>query len=449
VDDRHFDLGYHVRHLSLPRPGTLDQLRELAGRIFSRPLDRSHPLWETWVIEGLQEGEQFALLTKIHHCMLDGAAGADLTRILFSPSASAEVPEPVPYLPRPEPTPGELLRDALRDRATQPLRGLQAARRRVERDGSAVLGDVGRRARALADLASWALRPASETPLNGELSPHRRFEWLTMPLDDVREIRRVLGCTINDAVLAILSGALRRYLFRRRVDPAALDFRISAPVNVRRAEHTGPAGNHVSSWILRLPLDRTDPIEQLEAIGACTASLKASGASLGIETVMAAAEWLPADWIARGTRLARGPVNMIVTNVPGPQLPLYTVGSRLLGLYPLVPLIPGGGLGAALFSYEGRLCWGFNADHALVPDLDAFVADLGASFEHLRAASVERYMSRRTAEPEKPPPASAQARRRRAKRGAKSGSSGPEESGGAPGDDARAKRVGVEAAGVG
>jgi diacylglycerol O-acyltransferase len=403
IDDRHFDIGYHIRHISLPRPGTLAQLKELAGRILSRRLDRSRPLWEIWVIEGLDDGKQFALLNKVHHCMIDGAAGADLSQILLSPSAAQEIADPVPYLPRPAPKPLELLRHAARQRAAQPWRALRGAGRWLGAEGTRPLEDVRRRARAVADLARWTLRPASQTPINGELSPHRRFDWLTMPLEDVRELRHELGCTVNDIVLATVAGALRRYLFRRRVDPGKLDFRVSAPVSTRRDEHDRRQGNHVSAWILRLPLGETDQLARIAAIAAHTAELKQREVSLGIETLMAAAEWLPSGLLSASVGLAQGPVNMIVTNVPGPQFPLYMVGAPLLGLYPVVPLLPGGGLGVALFSYDGKLCWGFHADYELVPDLAAFVADLTASFEELRRATVARYMDLRTAKAEAAP----------------------------------------------
>jgi diacylglycerol O-acyltransferase len=252
----------------------------------------------------------------------------------------------------------------------------------------------------LADLARGLLQPTSKTPINGDLGPHRNIDWLTMPLEDVRDLRRVLDCTVNDIILATVNGALRRYLFRRRVDPARLDFRISAPVNVRKPEHENQMGNHVSSWILPMPLEEPNPLATVEAIAERTRELKRKNASLGVETMMEAAEWLPAGVIARGVGMVQGQINMIVTNVPGPQFPLFSVGARLLGLYPAVPLLPGGGLGIALFSYEGKLCWGFNGDDELVPDLETFVADVRKSFEDLRNASVARFLERRTARPE-------------------------------------------------
>jgi WS/DGAT/MGAT family acyltransferase len=396
VDDRQFELGYHIRHIALPAPGRPEQLQELAGRIFSRQLDRARPLWEIWVIEGLEGGEQFAVLNKIHHCMLDGAAGADLSQILMSPSPRTEPREPVPYMPRPVPSRADLLRDAL---ALGVRRSLGAVKDALDttRDESATKGpSLERRARALREMLGYVLQPASRTPLNGPLGPHRHLEWLTMPLEDIHEVRRVFGCSVNDVVLATVTEAMRRYLFRRRVEPGRLDFRIAAPVSVRRDEHDRRQGNHVSTWIVPLPIHADDPEAQLDEIRSTTAALKESEAALALETLMQAAEWLPAPILARSTRLAQGPANMIVTNVPGPQFPLYSVGARLLGMYPLVPLLPGGGLGVALFSYEGKLCWGFNADRELVPDLAALVSDVLTAFEKLRGAAIQHYMSRRT-----------------------------------------------------
>ena len=404
VDDRNFDIAHHIRHIALPRPGTQEQLKEIAARINARRLDRRHALWEVWVIEGVEGGEQFAILNKIHHCMIDGAAGADLSQVLMSPSPKIEDESTVPYLPRPAPTRAELFSDAVSESLRRPL-GLardwiaQATSSAAER---AAKGQSDVRAsdrwRAFVEMAGEATSGASPTPMNGELGPHRRLDWLTMPLDDVKELRRELGCTINDVVLATVTGALRRYLFRRRMDVRDLDFRISAPVSMRRPEHDRIQGNHVSSWVVPLPLAIEDPIEQVEAIQETTEGLKASNAALAVETIMDLAEWIPGPVLERALPAigSSGPVNMIVTNVPGPQFPLYLAGARLLAMYPVVPLIPGGGLGVALFRYEGKLCWGFNGDYELVPDLPSFVDDVAASFEALRKATVGRYLGRRT-----------------------------------------------------
>ena len=410
VDDRNFDIAHHIRHIALPRPGTQAQLKEIAARINSRRLDRRHALWEVWVIEGVEGGEQFAILNKIHHCMIDGAAGADLSQVLMSPSPKVEDNPSIPYMPRPAPTRTELLGDALSETVRRPLSLARdwiaqatssPAQRAATEMSSTTASD---RFRAFSEMAGQVTSGASPTPINGELGPHRRLDWLTMPLDDVKELRRELGCTINDVVLATVTGALRRYLFRRRMDVRELDFRISAPVSTRRPEHDRIQGNHVSSWVVPLPLSVEDPIEQVEAIQETTEVLKSSNASLAVETIMDLAEWIPGPILERALPAisSSGPVNAIVTNVPGPQFPLYLAGARLLAMYPVVPLIPGGGLGVALFSYEGKLCWGFNGDFELVPDLGSLVDDIAASFEALRQATVDRYLGRRTAAPEAP-----------------------------------------------
>jgi len=409
VDDRHFDIGYHIRHIALPRPGTMEQLKEMAARINARPLDRGRALWEVWVIEGVEGGRHFALLNKIHHCMIDGAAGADLSQILMSPSPHFEESEPLPYMPRPMPSRADLFADSVERGFSRPL-GL--ARDLLKRWATAGAADTtiddtaggarGERMRALSDMADYAMSPASPTPLNGELGPHRRFECLTMPLDDVRELRRALDCTINDIVLATVTEAVRRYFFRRRVDRTKISFRISAPVSMRRPEHERIQGNHVSTWVVPLPIDIEDPIEQVNTIHATTEELKRSNSALAVEAVMEFAEWLPGPLLERLLPAVQGsgPVNMIVTNVPGPQFPLYLAGAKLLAMYPLVPLIPGSGLGVALFSYEGKLCWGFNGDYELVPDLSLFMEDVKIAFERLRSATVQHFMERRTAPPE-------------------------------------------------
>ena len=409
VDDRNFDIGYHIRHIALPRPGTTDQLKDLAARINARRLDRRHPLWEVWVIEGVAEGSQFAILNKIHHCMIDGAAGADLSQILMSPSKSFEESEPLPYMPRPQPSQTELLMDSVSRSVARPLEFLRDGIRRTTASKAETKATMGgqpptleARLGAMAQLLESALKPASPTPLNGELGPHRRFEWLTISLDDTKELSQVFGCTINDVVLATVTRALRRYLFRRRVDYRAMDFRVSTPVSTRRPEHDRRQGNHVSTWVVPLPLACEDEVEQIEAISNLTSELKDTDASLAVETIMDLAEWVPGPILSRalGAASGSGPVNMIVTNVPGPQFPLYLAGAKLLAMYPIVPLIPGGGLGIALFSYEGKLCWGFNGDYELVPDLPEFKADVQAAFEELRKAAVDRYLAQRTASAE-------------------------------------------------
>jgi WS/DGAT/MGAT family acyltransferase len=236
-------------------------------------------------------------------------------------------------------------------------------------------------------LLTWAVRPASQSPLNGRLCPHRRFEWLSMPLADVKAVAKALGSSVNDVVLATVAGAVREFCIARRAHPDEIDFRVSAPVSVRRDEDRGRLGNHVSSWIVRLPIYEPDARQRRESIRRVTEELKRSRQALGVQMMMAAAEWAPQALLSLGARAASGPINMIVTNVPGPQFPLYQLGARLIELYPLVPLLENTGLGVALFSYDGQMCWGFNADYDLLPDLRIFVRAVDASFRELCAVA--------------------------------------------------------------
>jgi diacylglycerol O-acyltransferase len=387
VDDRHFQLRYHVRHAALPKPGTLAQLKELAGWILSRQLDRARPLWEAWLVEGVEGGEQFALITKVHHCMIDGAAGADLIQIMLSPSPRTKLEDPAPYTPRPMPTLLELGYEELMRSAAR-VADAATALGRLAKDRAAAVDGARKRVASLQQLAGYALKPASATPLNGEVGPHRQFDWLTMPLDDVLELRKVLGCSLNDVVLATVAGAVRKYLLLRRAEPSILDFRVTAPVSMRRPDERGKLGNRVSSWILPLPIAEKDPLTRLAKIREETEHLKRSEAAAGIETLLSLADWLPPRVLASAVGLASGPANTIVTNVPGPGFPLYMAGAKLLGMYPVVPLLPRTGLGVALFSYDNRLCWGFAADQDLVPDVQAFVRAVRDAFEELRTAAV-------------------------------------------------------------
>ena len=386
VDDAEFNLDYHIRHTSLPRPGRTEQLKHLAARVMSQPLDRTRPLWETWIVEGLEGGERFAVISKMHHCMMDGSSGVDLAHILLSPDPRAEPAEPVPYIPRPIPSGFELLRDSVTRAVRAPFNAVRGFREFAR--ATSDLGDELRlRAQAVGELVGWAVQSASDSPMNGTLGPHRRFDWLTMPLSDVKRVAKRLECTVNDVILATVSGAVRTFLIHRRVEPERIDFRISAPVSVRRDEDRGKMGNQVSSWIVRLPIDRADPIERLRAIHRTTEELKVSRQALGVELMMTMAEWTPSVVLSLGARAASGPINMIVTNVPGPQIPLYLLGAQLLEAFPLVPLLENTGAGVALFSYDGQLCWGFNGEYARMADMRRFVQAVQASFEELAAAA--------------------------------------------------------------
>jgi diacylglycerol O-acyltransferase / wax synthase len=377
VDDAEFSLDYHVRHTALPRPGNDAQLRQLSARIMAQPLDRARPLWEIWVVEGLAES-RFALVSKIHHCMIDGASGVDISQILQSRTPERRIGSAPPFVPRPTPGSSELLLRSLRWRLGLPLRALRGIRE-FRRETEDAWGEVRLRLRVLARMFTEQYGRASESPINGSVGPHRTFGWVDMDLAELKAARRALECTLNDLVLAIATGAFRDYLRQRGARPEDLEFRIQAPVSVRSPDEKGRLGNRVSGWVVTLPLGEEDPRRQLAAIQETTHDLKESKQALGVEMMMAAMGEMPTSVLSLAMQAASGTINSIVTNVPGPQFPLYLQGSRMLAMYPQVPLLQGLGLGIALISYDGKLCWGFNADPRLVPDLDAFLAAIRGS----------------------------------------------------------------------
>jgi diacylglycerol O-acyltransferase len=387
VDDDRFNLNYHLRHASLPRSGDELQLKRLSARIMAQRLDRTRPLWEMWIVEGL-EGDRFALISKVHHCMVDGVSGVDLMTVLMNTEADAEIPEAPPFVPRPEPSGFELLRNEIGRRIRLPI---EAARdiRNFLNEARDARQEFLSRFRAMLETIGTTLRSASATPLNQRVGPHRHFDWATMSIDEIKELRRSLGGSLNDVVLTIVTGAVRRFLQHRRVDPADLDFRVLAPVSVRTQDEGGKLGNRVSAWIVPLPVGESDPLEQMKAISRTTAELKSSKQVVGAEVLTQVAEWTPATLLSLGARNATRllPFNLVVTNIPGPQVPLYLLGAKMEQVYPYVPLADNLGLGIALFSYDGTLAWGFNADYELVPDLDQFVQAIRDSYQELREAA--------------------------------------------------------------
>jgi WS/DGAT/MGAT family acyltransferase len=386
VDDQRFNLAYHIRHTRLPHPGDERQLKRLAGRIMSQQLDRGKPLWEMWVVEGL-EGDRFAVITKVHHCMIDGVGSVELAGSLMRPTPRDErLDRPAPrWIPRPEPSQRELFLGELRRRSPlAPLGGLRQAMaqpRIAAESASEALG-------GLREALVAGLRPASPTPLNVEIGPHRRFDWVEMDLAAVRAIKRRFGGTVNDVVLAVLSGALGRFLRQRGLDVAALDVRAMLPVNVRNAGDRD-VGNHVASLVARLPLTERDPARRLELVTAETQACKHSRQAAGMKLIEEIADRTFPRLFTEFARLAARslPFNLIVTNVPGPQFPVYVLGAPMRACFPLVPLFQNQALGVALFSYDGRIYWGFNADWDALPDLHDLVEGVGREFAHLAAAA--------------------------------------------------------------
>jgi WS/DGAT/MGAT family acyltransferase len=383
VDDARFNLHYHVRHTSLPRPGSIRQLKRLAGRIFSQRLDRSKPLWEFWFVEGLEDG-RFALIAKAHHCMVDGMSGFDLLARIMRPDPDPTVEPPKRFIPRPAPSDTRLLADEVTRRAGQPFELARAGLRALGSPRSS-LGRLRDGSEAVWEALTANLKPVSGTPLNVEIGPYRRFDWIGFDLDAVKEVKRRLGGTVNDVVLACVAGAVGRFLRERGERVETLDFRAMVPVSVRSTDQRGVEGNRVVSLVAPLPVAAAGAAERLAQVVETTRDLKSSRQARGVEIFEELADRLSPELFTRvaGTA-ARNAYNLVVTNVPGPQTTAWLLGAELDEIYPLVPLFEANALGVALFSYNGRLYWGLAADWEALPDLHDLTSFLHDELEALR-----------------------------------------------------------------
>ena len=386
VDDDHFNFDYHVRHTSLPQPGTDEQLKLLAGRVMSQQLDRAKPLWELWVVEGLSGG-RMAIIAKIHHSMIDGISGVDLTTILLNIMPTTEI-EPAPeWLPRPAPTHRQLaVAEAARTtrRALDTITSLPGLRTRGKEVATALGGKAWA---ALNSLRSGWLSATSRTPLNPDLGPNRRVDWTETPLEVIKEIKNSLGGSVNDVVLTIASGAIRRFLLEdRSYDLEGVEFRVMNPVSTRAADQRGALGNQVAMWLVQLPIAEADPLVRHAHIRQATSRLKTTNQALGAATLVELSRGTPLPLISIANRVVGPmirPFNMTVTNVPGPQFPMYLLEARMLADYPVVPLWSQHGLGLALFSYDGKLLWGIHADFDAIPDTERIATAIEQSTREL------------------------------------------------------------------
>jgi WS/DGAT/MGAT family acyltransferase len=387
VDDPSFNPEYHVRHVGLPRPGDERQLKRLVGLLMSQKLDHGKPLWEMWVIEGL-EGDRLAILARSHHSMVDGIAGVSVLRVLLRPEPDPSFRPVSRWRARPAPGRAQLVTEAFARRVREPL-DLAGVARRALRNPSRALRTAWDTTLGLGESVS-AMRSSSPTPLNpAHIGPHRRIDWLGFDLSAVKEVGRQLGGTLNDVVLATVAGALRRYLRAHRVPVKDLDFRVMCPVSMRHTGRDEALGNRVVMLVAALPVDERDPRRRLERVIAATRELKASHVPQGSELIEEIADWtttaVVTDMIRLATRLRV--FNLIVTNVPGPQMPLYLLGARVLEMFPLVPLYENQALGFALLSYADGLYWGLTSDWDRVPGLHDLATGLVESFEELHKAT--------------------------------------------------------------
>lgn len=386
ADDERFDLRWHVRHSALPGPGSLSQLRELAGRVMSEPLDLSRPLWQLYLVEGL-EGGRFAAISKTHHALVDGVSAMDVGTIILDPDPEGtELPLPEePWQPG-EASSERLLAQAFGDRIGAPFRVARRAARRALFPGDVPAG-VLRTAEGFMQMA--ADRPsAPRTFLNGEVGRDRRVGYAEAALDDLKRAREAVGATVNDVILSVATGALRR-TFERRGEKLVEQLVALVPMSIRRPDEEGELGNRVATLFVPLPLAERDPVERLRAINAATLRLKRSEQARAASLIIEATGWTPPTINrALAGALARPLTwNLVVSNVPGPQLPIYLLGRRLEEIYPSVPLSPQGhALSIGVLSYDGRVFFGLAGDRDLLADIDELAGDLHDSIAEQLAA---------------------------------------------------------------
>ncbi|HET8672615.1 MAG TPA: wax ester/triacylglycerol synthase family O-acyltransferase [Thermoleophilaceae bacterium] len=388
IDDPRLNIDYHVRHTALPAPGSIEELRLLAGRIFSQRLDRSKPLWEIWLVQGLSDN-RFALITKTHHALVDGVSGVDLATVLFDLGPVPQTVEPdEPWVAHPEPSGVELVAEGVKGLVRTPFDIAGRAVGLLRRPGDAVRG-AREAAEGIGEIVWAGLNPAPETPLNVAIGPHRKVRWVQSRLDDFKEIKNALGGTVNDVVLAVVTGALRRWLRLRGVRTEGLELRALVPVSIRAEHERGALGNRIVVMRGPLPVYCEDPVSCLERVREAMAGIKESKQALGAEVITHLENFAPPTLLAQASRLnfSTRLFNLIVTNVPGPQFPLYLLGRELEELIPIAFLPENHALAIAIMSYNGRLDFGLLADYDAMPDLDDVALFLEDSLVELLEAA--------------------------------------------------------------
>jgi diacylglycerol O-acyltransferase / wax synthase len=393
IDDPRLNLAYHVRHTALPRPGSEEQLRLVAGRLFSQRLDRSKPLWELWLVQGLQGddgGERFALISKTHHSMVDGVAGVDIATVLFDLAPDPQDPaEPESsWTPRPEPSAVELVAQNAVDVARRPFSLASEAARALAQPGHTA-ERVREAVEGIGEVVWAGLNPAPSTPLNVKIGPHRRLFWVRARLEDFKQVKNGLGGTVNDVVLTVVSGALRRWLHGRGLRTEGLELRALVPVSIRAEDEQGHLGNRIAAVRGPLPVYIEDPVRRLETVRESMQGVKRSKQALGAEVISRFNDFAPPTLLAQASRLnfSTRLFNLIVTNVPGPQIPLYVLGRELQDVFPVAFLPQNHALAIAIMSYNGGIDFGLLADYDAMDDLDLIVDGIQEAIAELGEAA--------------------------------------------------------------
>ncbi|WP_205697608.1 wax ester/triacylglycerol synthase family O-acyltransferase [Conexibacter sp. SYSU D00693] len=389
VDDPSFNLEYHLRRAALPAPGDARRLTALVSRIISQRIDRTKPLWELLVVEGLAD-DRWAIIAKTHHALVDGVGSIDLLSILFDATDEVGDPdEPPTWLPRPEPTAAQLaaaqLGSAARQLTDLPFKALSAATRPNE-----VVDGAKEALTGVADAVRAGLRPAPDSPLNAPIGPHRRVAFATARLDDLRRVKDVFGGTVNDVVLACVAGGIRALYHHRGQPVGQAELRACVPVSTRQGDHG--EGHRITPVLAPMPVHLADPLERLRAVNAAMAHVKDRQRALSAEAIVGMEDFAPPTILAQASRLNLSArlYNVLVTNVPGPQVPLFFLGQRLRTFYPLPYLGGDRALAVAAMSYDGEVAFGVLGDRDALPDVDVVSQGLRAALHELVALAAGR-----------------------------------------------------------
>jgi len=400
VDDPQFNLGYHVRHSALPPPGDEDHLRRMAARVFSQQLDRTKPLWELWLVEGLRK-KRFALISKTHHALVDGVAGVDIATVLFDVKPVPETPPPrEEWIPSPEPSGASLAARGIEGLAKTPLR---AGRRLVSAVSSpgTTAKQAQHAAEGLGEVAWEFANPAPDLPLNQPIGPHRRYVWVRGDLAEFKRIKTALGGTVNDVVLTAVAGSLRRWLRARGIRTEGLELRALVPVSIRGRDAGGELGNQIAAVRGPLPVYIEDPVQRLRTVRESMDGIKGSRKALGAEVISRFNDFAPPTLLAQAARInfSTRLFNLIVTNVPGPQIPLYVLGRELLDIFPVAFLPENHALAIAIMSYNGKIDFGLLGDYDAMEDVTLVAEGIEAEVKQLleAAAQAEKSGSKRGA----------------------------------------------------
>jgi diacylglycerol O-acyltransferase / wax synthase len=387
VDDVNFDVAFHMRRSALPSPGGHRELIDYIQRVISRPLDRTKPLWELYLIEGMEDGLA-GILTKVHHSMVDGLAAIDLASAVYDFAPEPQVLTPPPWVPEPEPSRLDLLLDAVTEQVAHPARGLADLAQRTLQTPARVAREAGEIVGGLMDIVGGGVL-APPSPFNRRVGPNRRFAMLESPVQTFKDIKRALGATVNDVVLATVAGGLYRFLRHRREPTRDRSLRAMVPVSVRSKDERSAMGNRVSSIFVDLPVGPMGGKRRLSLIRERTKHLKESNYAVGAEFLMNIGSWAPPTIHAMAARLAARTrvINLVVSNVPGPQIPMYIAGAKLLAQYPIMPIAESMGLSIAATSLAGTMAFGLTADWDTVPDIEFLAASMEEALGELRKAA--------------------------------------------------------------